>query len=410
MIDGCVWPPYWGGNNCYPRIKIIKTGGSFIFDDAGNKIFDGISSWWSMCHGYNNVKIVHAMQGCLKKMPHVMFGGITHDYAETFAQMLCDFSYDKFKKTFFCDSGSVAVEVSIKMAIQFWQETKKPEKKCIVTFGGSYHGETFMASNLSSDEKSHLGCYVNNVFNLKLPSNAEDLVDLESFLQKNSGKIACSIMEPLLQGALGIKFYSAEILRAVYLLMKKYGVLFILDECATGFFRTGRRFAFDHAEITPDIVVLGKALSGGHAPIAAVCVLQEVFEGVCKNGYFRHGPTFMANPLACSAGIASLEIFNQFNYTKSVAQVELMFIDFAKRLKAKFGVEGRTFGAIFAVEINAKYNLKLYIAENISKTKLWVRPIGKTLYLMPPLNVEMGDLQKALDGFELIVKNTHLII
>lgn len=404
-----IWPPYWTMQENGDRLKIIKTKGSFIYDDAGNKIFDGISSWWSVCHGYNHPLIVKSMRNCLAKMSHVMFAGITHDYAEILAEKLHEFSFGRFHRTFFCDSGSVATEVAVKMALQYWQEKKVSDKKYILTFEGCYHGETFMAAGLSSDETSYLANYTNNILNVKIPSNKEELKDLDSFLSKNYKHIACSILEPLVQGAAGIKMYSHEILRDIFDLIKKYDILFIVDECAMGFYRTGRRFAFDHSEIAPDIVTLGKALSGGHIGLAAVCASNEIFETICKNGYFRHGPTFMANPLACSAGIASLDIFSQSNYAVHIKSIHDIFENLRKTLKEKLGVQGRTLGAIFAVEIEPNCKLKDYIIKNISKHKLWVRPLNNTLYLMPPLNVDLEHLLVAVHNFEQIIKNTHSI-
>jgi adenosylmethionine-8-amino-7-oxononanoate aminotransferase len=219
-MQGNVWPPYFGGNNQHKRINIVKTAGSFIFDDLGNKIFDGLSSWWSVCHGYNNTHIVSQMKKCLETMPHVMFAGITHNYAERLAKQLCDFSFGHFQKTFFCDSGSVAVEVALKMALQYWKTLNKVEKKYILSFSGCYHGETFMASGVSSDEQSFFTEYTKNVVNVKIPENSQDVDDFESFIAKNHKHIACSIIEPLVQGANGLKFYSVEIFHKIFEIIK----------------------------------------------------------------------------------------------------------------------------------------------------------------------------------------------
>lgn len=405
-----IWPPYWCETHSIPAIKITKTDGSFIYSDENTKIFDGISSWWSMCHGYKHPHIIAKMQECLQKMPHVMFAGITHSYAETLAKCIYEFTYNRLQKTFFCDSGSVAVEVSIKMALQYWIARQNYDKKYILTFSGCYHGETFMSSALSSDEKSHTGTYVANVLNVVLPKTKEEMNNFCKFLEQNHKNIACAIIEPLVQGAAGIKMYSAEILRDIFIAIKRYDILFISDECAMGFYRTGRRFAFDHAEILPDIITLGKALSGGHISLAAVTTNEHIFKTICSDGYFRHGPTFMANPLACSAGIASYEVFNSFNYSAHVKKISTIFKDFAKNLQVE-GVSSRVFGAILAVDINANsYGIKSFIYENISKLKLWVRPINNTLYMMPPLNVAIEDLLIALHSFGVIIKNTHRVI
>ncbi|MFT4967019.1 MAG: adenosylmethionine-8-amino-7-oxononanoate aminotransferase [Candidatus Deianiraeaceae bacterium] len=405
-----IWPPYWSMSDKVNPITINNTQGCFIYDDRGNKIFDGISSWWSMCHGYKHPKIISNMKQCLNAMPHVMFAGITHQYAKDLAKKLCDFSLGNFQKTFFCDSGSVAVEVAIKMALQYYQERKNICKTHILTFSDCYHGETFMASNLSSDETSPLSPYINNVINIKLPQNSEEMRTLVLFLEKNHRKIACSIIEPLMQGASGIKMYGASILRDIFNAIKKYDITFIVDECATGFYRTGRRFAFDHAEISPDIIVLGKALAGGHISLAGVTTNNKIFSTICTNGHFRHGPTFMANPLACSAGIASLDIFNTFNYSNHIKEIEGVFNDLKKRLKINLNLSARSLGAIIAVDLNPMCDIKGYIAENISTLKLWVRPIGRTLYMMPPLNVEIEDLLFAVQKFEVLIRNVHKIL
>jgi adenosylmethionine---8-amino-7-oxononanoate aminotransferase len=410
MIHDNIWPPYWIMKDQTERLHITKTKGSFIFDQNNTKIFDGISSWWAVCHGYNHPKIVASMKQCLETMPHVMFAGITHEYAHILAETLSEFSFNRFTRVFFCDSGSVAVEVAIKMGLQYWCEMGNVEKTHILTFTGCYHGETFMASALSSDESSHIGSYVNNVVNVKLPKNKEEIAEFTSFVEKNHKKIACSIIEPLMQGAAGIKLYDAEILAIIYRILKKHNILFIADECATGFYRTGRRFAFDHAEILPDIITIGKALTGGHISLAGVLTTEEIFKTICSDGYFRHGPTFMANPLACSAAIASLQVFNEMNYPEHIKKIEGVFLDLKIKLCKSLGLNARILGAIFAVDIIPNCNVRAYILQNISTLKLWVRPIHNTLYLMPPLNVEMEDLLSAIKSFERIVKNTHSVL
>ena len=403
-MESNVWPPYWGFDVLEKRIEIVKTGGSFLYSKSGDKFFDGISSWWSVCHGYNNPHIVSEMQKCLKKMPHVMFGGITHDYAEKLSKMITNFLGNNFEKVFFCDSGSVATEVAIKMALQYWRAMNIESKTHILAFEGCYHGDTFMAGAVSSDDELFTQNYVSNVIIVNLPKTNEDFVEFENFLEKNHKNIACSIIEPLLQGAAGVKIYSREILRRIYRIVKKFDILFIQDECATGFYRTGQSFAFKHCDIIPDIVTLGKALSGGHASLACVCTNAEIFSTISKNGRFKHGPTFMANPLACSAAIGSIELFNSFNYRHAVLEIENIFNAFALRLKKKYNLNARVLGAIFAVELNANASdVRLYVYNNINKLKLWVRPIGKTLYLMPPLNSNIDDLHNALISFEEIV-------
>ena len=403
--DSNVWPPYWGFDVREGRVEVVKTAGSFLYTKDGDKVFDGIASWWSVCHGYNNKRIISAMQNCLSAMPHVMFGGITHRYAENLASMLCDFLGKDFQKVFFCDSGSVATEVAVKMALQYWQALGQDERKNIVAFAGCYHGDTFMAGGVSSDDDSSFGDCINNVIKVNLPKNNEDCADFEKFIEKNYKNIACFIIEPLVQGAAGIKFYSKEILHKLYNIAKKYGVIFIQDECAMGFYRTGKKFAFNHCDITPDIVTLGKALSGGHAPLACVCTNNVIFKTISQHGRFKHGPTFMGNPLVCSAGIASVEIFNDFNYKHAVGEMEGVFKNLAVRLKKKYNLQARVMGGILAVDISeSASNVRLYIYNNIYKLKLWVRPIGNTLYLMPPLNSNLDDLQVALISFEEVVK------
>ena len=399
-----VWPPYWGFDVLEGRINITKTSGSFLYSNK-TKMFDGIASWWAVCHGYNNPHIVKSMQNCLKTMPHVMFGGLTHNYAENLASTLCNFLGRNFSKTFFCDSGSVATEVAVKMSLQHWQAKKNYEKTHILAFSGCYHGDTFMASAISSDDASSIKNFINNVITVNLPQNKEEFAEFENFLAKNHKKIACSIIEPLLQGAIGIKLYSKEILKEIYKIVKKYDILFIQDECATGFYRTGQKFAFNHCDIVPDIITLGKALSGGHISLSCVCTNDEIFATISQNGRFKHGPTFMANPLACSASLASIEIFNNFDYKNATNEIEELFRNFAIRLQKKYNLSARVLGAIFAVEINKDAKIvRPYIFQNIEKLKLYVRPIGNTLYLMPPLNSSINDLQNALNSFETIVK------
>ncbi len=307
-----IWLPYTQMKTAMPPLPVVKTLGSKIYLADGRELVDGVASWWTACHGYNHPHIIKNMQAQLEAMPHVMFGGLVHEPALTLAKRLAEFT--GLPRVFFGDSGSVAVEIALKVALQYWKNTGKPEKNRFLCFTDGYHGDTAGAMSVSDPEKSMHKAFAENVIKqyvADIPKNKNDFAALESILAKHKD-IAAVIIEPLVQGAGGMRFHSAEILAEIFRLTKKHGALFIADEIATGFWRTGNVFACDEANIKPDILCLGKALTGGAMTLAATLTQQFIFDAFLSDdpeAAFMHGPTYMANPLACAAANASLDIF-----------------------------------------------------------------------------------------------------
>jgi adenosylmethionine-8-amino-7-oxononanoate aminotransferase len=303
-----IWLPYSQMKTALPPLKVARTEGCRIILEDGRELIDGIASWWTACHGYNHPYIRTSVQKQLEIMPHVMFGGLVHEPATTLSRRLCELT--KMSRVFFADSGSIAVEIALKMALQYWQNLSKPEKTKFICFTNGYHGDTMGAMSVSDPAQS-----MHKAFKSVVPKHyvvdVGDFAALESALKNKD--VAGVILEPLVQGAEGMKFHSAETLAEIYRLTKKHGALFIADEIATGFGRTGTMFACEQAAITPDIMCVGKALTGGTMTLAATLASQEIFNAFLSDDpdkAFMHGPTYMANPLACAAANASLDLFS----------------------------------------------------------------------------------------------------
>ncbi|NBX29197.1 adenosylmethionine--8-amino-7-oxononanoate transaminase [bacterium] len=290
-------------------MPVVGTEGCRIRLEDGRELVDGVSSWWSACHGYNHPHIRERIEAQLDALPHVMFGGLVHEPALTLAQRLC--AMTGMSRVFFSDSGSVAVEVALKMALQYWRNTGKPQKDRFLCFNHGYHGDTLGAMSVSDPERGMHKAFRNAVikqFVVDVPADEYAFQELDAVLTSLGHTIAGLIIEPLVQGAGGMKFHSADVLAELHKLAHKHQLLFIADEIATGFYRTGTRFACEEAGIVPDILCLGKALTGGTLPMGATLASAAVFEAFYSDdaeAAFMHGPTYMANPLACAAAHAS---------------------------------------------------------------------------------------------------------
>ncbi|MFO1242562.1 MAG: adenosylmethionine--8-amino-7-oxononanoate transaminase [Rickettsiales bacterium] len=409
-----IWPPYGQYASSHAPLPVVRTEGCHIVLEDGTKLVDGIASWWSAAHGYNHPHIVKAIQDQAAVMPHVMLGGLAHEQAYRLATRLSAITPGKGKlsRVFFSDSGSVAVEVAMKIALQYWLNQGKPKKDRFVCFHDGYHGDTFGAMGVSDPDRGMHKAFRNNVtrqFAFDIPSGEYEFSDFAEALKEYAPQIAGLIMEPLVQGAGGMRFHSPDTLAEIYRLCKEFDILFIADEIFTGFGRTGLMFACDEAGIVPDLLCIGKALSGGALPLAATLAQEEIyaaFVGENPEKALMHGPTFMANALACAAANASLDLFEKEDRLQQVEAIERQLYDELKNLSALSGVlDVRVKGAIGVVELAPGYQnipelRKAFIAEGV-----WVRPFSNVIYLAPPLVISKAELSRLTEAVHKIVSS-----
>ena len=403
-----IWHPYSAvnANNC---LKVEEAHGVYLTLDNGQKLIDGMSSWWSVIHGYNHPQLNQALIEQTAKMSHVMFGGLTHQPAIELTQKLLSILDDSFEHIFYCDSGSVSIEVAMKMALQYHYEEDKTTKNRFLTVKKGYHGDTFGAMSVC-DPVTGMHSIFNGVlhenFFVKEPLSkfGEPLLEGEldeiiEVLKNNHSLIAAIIIEPVVQGAGGMRMYSVEYLKALKQLCKEYDVLLIFDEIATGFGRTGKMFAYEHAGITPDIMTIGKALTGGYMTMAATITTAHVAEGIEKNGnILMHGPTFMGNPLACSVALSSIDVLLESGWQDNVQRIEKYLNTHLSKCESLDSVkEVRVLGAIGVVEL--KENVDMQVAtKSFVQHGVWIRPFGKLMYIMPPYIIQNSQLQQLIDA------------
>lgn len=396
-----IWLPY-AQMQTYPNpLPVVKTEGTRITLADGRELIDGIASWWSACHGYNHSHIRAAVEKQLQQMPHVMMGGLVHEQALTLARRLCAIAPQGLERVFFGDSGSVAVEIALKMALQYWRNAGKTNKDRFLCFHDGYHGDTLGAMSVSDPDRSMHKAFRNSVIKqyvVDIPTDEYGFAEFDSLLSAMHGNIAGVIIEPLVQGAGGMKFHSADILGEIYRIAKKHGILFIADEIATGFGRTGNFFACNEAGITPDIMCLGKGLTGGTCTLGATLATKEIFEGFLSeqpDHAFMHGPTFMGNPLACAAANASLDLFEDGKWQQRVEAIEAQL---TKELAACEGLKGvvdvRVKGAIGVVQMEQEKMDIAKLRNAFIERGVWLRPFGTIIYIMPALTIEAADLRK----------------
>ncbi|USD22653.1 adenosylmethionine--8-amino-7-oxononanoate transaminase [Microbulbifer variabilis] len=401
-----IWHPYSSLINPPPVYPVARAEGVRIFLEDGPGLIDGMSSWWSALHGYNVPELNQAMREQMDKMSHVMFGGLTHEPAIELCKKLVEITPPGLNRVFLADSGSVSVEVAIKMALQFWHSQGKPGKSKLLALRNGYHGDTFgaMATCDPVTGMHHLfaGQLSQHLF-APAPQTPfgetcpdEDIRELEQLIAQNSEQLAAVILEPIVQGAGGMRFYSADYLRRVRALCDEYDLLLIADEIATGFGRSGKMFACDHAAISPDILTLGKALTGGTMTLAAALCSDRIAEGICNGeaGVFMHGPTFMGNPLACSVANASIQLLLSSPWQERVAAIEQQLTEQLAPLKTAPGVaDVRALGAIGVVEMREPINT-VKVQEALIERGVWLRPFGKLVYAMPPYVISKEDLSQ----------------
>lgn len=406
-----IWHPYTSMLNPIPAYNIVSAQGVKLKLENGKELIDGMSSWWATIHGYRHPELDQALKEQIDKMSHIMFGGLTHEPAVQLAKLLINITPKPLEKVFFSDSGSVAVEVAMKMALQYQYSNGKTNKNKFLTIRSGYHGDTFNAMSVCDPITG-----MHEIFKDILPKNyfadspkcsfydqwdKNDINSFENLLKNNHNNIAAVIMEPIVQGAGGMKFFHPQYLKEVRNLCDKFDILLIFDEIATGFGRTGKLFACEHANISPDIICLGKAITAGYMSFAATITTEKVANGISsgKAPVFMHGPTFMGNPLACSVALKSITLLLESDWQTNIKRIETKLKDELKIASSFSSVKNvRVLGAIGVIEMKKDVNVseiqKIFVEKGV-----WIRPFGKLIYIMPPYiitNDELTFLTKAI--------------
>ena len=400
-----IWLPYAQMKTVAPPLAVTATHGSRIRLTDGRELIDGIASWWTACHGYNHPHIRAAVERQLAAMPHVMFGGLVHEPALTLARRLVGLlGPGDLDRVFFSDSGSVAVEVALKMAVQYWGNQGRRSRARFLAFTGGYHGDTTGAMAVSDPQGSMHAAFrglLPEQITVDLPIDERSTAAFETALKRHADEVAAIIVEPLVQGAGGMRFHDAQMLRTLRAAADHYELLLIFDEIFTGFGRTGALFAFQAAGVVPDIVTLSKALTGGTLPLAATIAAKKVFEAFWSDDpaqALMHGPTFMANPLACAAANASLDLFEREPRLDQVAKISQLLKAGLEPCRKLPGVKDvRVKGAIGVVELERIEDLNTlrqrFVAEGV-----FIRPFGTVVYLTPAFTIAEDDLARLTDA------------
>jgi len=409
-----VWHPY-APPAASPLFAVERASGVRLVLEDGRELVDGMSSWWSTIHGYRHPHIEAALEAQIRKMPHVMFGGLTHEGAVRLCERLVERAPAGLSRVFLSDSGSVAVEIAIKMALQFWQSRGEPGRSRLLTLRGGYHGDTFGAMAVCDPVTG-----MHTLFEDALAKHVfaprperrfgevctdEDFAPIERLVRAHAAELAGVILEPIVQGAGGMWFYSADVLKRLRALCDELGLLLIADEIATGFGRTGRYFACEHAAVSPDILCVGKALTGGTMTMAATLASEDVARamGEGEPGVFMHGPTFMANPLACAAANASLDLLEDGAWQDRVSRIEGQLAEELEACRSLPAVKDvRVLGAIGVVELHEPVDMAV-VQPAFVEEGVWIRPFGELVYTMPPFVTEPADVREITRAIHAVV-------
>jgi adenosylmethionine-8-amino-7-oxononanoate aminotransferase len=404
-----VWRPYCQMKTAPAPLAVARTDGARIVLEDGRELVDGIASWWTACHGYNHPHIREAVTEQLSRAPHVMFGGLAHEPAYRLASRLAALLPGDLDHVFFAESGSVSVEIAMKMALQFWINRGVEGRTRFLSFLGGYHGDTLATMTICDPEEGMHGLFAGVMpaqHVVALPTDATSEAALDAMLGQKGPEIAAMIVEPRVQGAGGMLFHDDEVLRRLRRLADKHGTLLIFDEIFVGFGRTGDLFACSGSGVVPDIVTLSKALTGGTLPLSAAIASRKVFEAFWSDdagAALMHGPTYMANPLACAAANASLDLFETGQWKADVARINAALATGLEPCRAAPGVvDVRTLGAIGVVEFDAPVATGALCAR-FAELGCWIRPMGKVVYLTPPFITSDAELERLTGAIRAVV-------